>query len=88
MSVRFHPHALQRLRERGATRAEVVYPVERGRNSPAKFGRTRFTLTFAFNRKSLDRIYRFKRVETFATRIGTDNWLVITVIVNIFEELR
>jgi hypothetical protein len=46
MTVRLHPHAVQRLRERGATQAEVVYTVKHGVAAAAKFGRTRFVHTF------------------------------------------
>jgi hypothetical protein len=81
MTVRLHPHAVQRLKERGATQAEVVYAVKHGSRSPAKFARTRFAHTFAYNRKWLGVVYRRKRVEAFAVDEGVDDWLVVTVIV-------
>jgi hypothetical protein len=49
MSVRIHPHARQRMTERGATEAEVVSTVERGEQFSAKFGRTGFRRNFVFD---------------------------------------
>jgi len=42
MSVRLHPHARQRIPERGTTENEVVEMVEEGESFPAKLGRTGF----------------------------------------------
>lgn len=42
MTVRFHPHAVERLAERGATEQEVIDTVQAGESFPAKFGRTGF----------------------------------------------
>ncbi len=36
MTVRFHPHALERMEERGATEEEVVAAVEDGERFAAK----------------------------------------------------
>jgi Domain of unknown function (DUF4258) len=36
--VRLHPHARERMEERGATEAEVRATVEQGERFPAKFG--------------------------------------------------
>ena len=38
--VRVHPHALERMAERGATEAEVIATVQAGERFPARFGRT------------------------------------------------
>ena len=84
MKVRLHSHALDRLKERGATMAEVVYTVQHGRQTPAKFGRARFTHVFAYNRKWLGQSYASKEVQAFAEREAADNWLVLTVIVRFF----
>jgi len=40
MSVRLHPHALERLKERGAAEDEVILTVEQGERFPGKFKRT------------------------------------------------
>ena len=49
MKVDIHPHARERLAERGATEAEVMATVEGGEQFPAKFGRAGFRRNFAFN---------------------------------------
>ena len=41
-NVRIHPHAAERMTERGATEAEVIATVCDGERFPAKFGRTGF----------------------------------------------
>ena len=71
MIVRLHPHALERLAERGATEEEVRATVLGGESFPAKFGR--------FDSVWRDRHYAIKQVEAFAVREGAD-WLVITVV--------
>jgi hypothetical protein len=81
MTVRLHPHAVQRMTERGATRDDVVYTVKHGVASPAKFGRTQFTHTFAYHRKWQGVVYRNKTIEAFAVEEKKDEWLVITVVV-------
>jgi hypothetical protein len=92
MSVRLHPHAQQRLSERGATEAEVVATVEQGEQFPVKFGRTGFRRNFQFNNQWRGQTYRTKQVEAIAvaeaesdeTRSSANGWLVITVIVRYF----
>jgi hypothetical protein len=83
MKVRLHPHARQRLAERGATEREVVATVESGERFPAKFGRTGFRRNFAFSGEWLGRKYSTKQVEAYAVREG-NSWLVITVLVKFF----
>ncbi|MCP9456385.1 MAG: DUF4258 domain-containing protein [Nitrospira sp.] len=46
MEVRLHPHALERLQERGGTEQEVKLTVETGERFEAKFGRTGFRRNF------------------------------------------
>ncbi len=83
MRVRLHPHAHERLPERGATEAEVVATVLRGRRFPAKLGRTGFRRTFAFGGVWRGRTYATKRVEAYAVE-DDEGWLVIIVIVKYF----
>ena len=66
MNVRLHPHARQRIKERGATTAEVITAVRHRRMSPAKFGRTRFVQRFPFGRFWKRRRYAFKEIEAIA----------------------
>jgi hypothetical protein len=83
MAVRFHPHALERMGERGATEDEVRATVQQGEQFPAKFGRTGFRRNFPFNDEWRGRSCRSKQIEAYAVREGAD-WLVITVITRYF----
>lgn len=83
MSVRLHPHAVERLVERGATEAEVVATVEQGERFPAKFGRTGFRRHFPCHRPWRGRRFATKQVEAYAIREGTD-WLVISFVTRYF----
>jgi hypothetical protein len=49
MAVHLHPHARERMEERGATAEEVRATVEHGESLPAKFGRTGFRHNFRFD---------------------------------------
>jgi hypothetical protein len=49
MNIRLHPHARERLVERGTTEHEAVTAVESGERFPAKFDRTGFRRNFAFD---------------------------------------
>jgi hypothetical protein len=83
MIVHFHPHALNRMTERGVTEDEVKATVEQGEKFPAKFGRTGFRRNFMFEDEWRGRYYRTKQVEAYAVREDSD-WLVITVITRYF----
>ena len=82
MNIRFHPHAAERLAERGATEEEVVVTVESGERFPAKFGRTGFRRNLPFGGEWNGRRYDTKQIEAYA--VDEDGWLVITVIVKFF----
>ena len=85
MIVQFHPHARERLAERGASEAEVIATVEHGERFPAKFGRTGFRRNFAFDGLWRGRRYATKQVEAYA--VDEENvWLVITVVVKYFGQ--
>jgi hypothetical protein len=60
MAVRFHPHARERIAERGATEDEVEVTVEEGEEFPARFGRTGFRRNFPFDSEWRGRYYRTK----------------------------
>ena len=77
--VRFHPHARERLAERGATEQEVIDAVQSGESFPAKFGRIGFRRNFQFDSLWRGKPYATKQVEVFAVQEG-DDWLVITVV--------
>jgi hypothetical protein len=82
VKVRLHPHAVERLAERGATEEEVVATVLQGERFPAKYGRTGFRRNFAFAAERLGRRYASKQVEAYA--VEEEGWLVITVVVKYF----
>ncbi len=83
MKIRFHPHARERLVERGATEEEVRLAIESGEMFPAKFGRCGFRRNFPFHKSWQDRVYSTKQVEVFAVK-ETHGWLVVTVITRFF----
>jgi hypothetical protein len=63
MVVRFHPHARQRMAERGATDTEVSAAIQEGERFEAKFARTGFRRNFVFEREWGHDFYRTKQVE-------------------------
>lgn len=83
MNIRIHPHAAERVLERGTTEAEVIETVEFGERFPAKFGRTGYRRNFIFDREWKGRHYYTKQVEAYGVE-EQKGWLVITVIVRYF----
>ena len=83
MEIRFHPHALLRMEERGTTEREVRHTIERGEGFPAKFGRVGFRQNFPFHGQWRGRQYGIKQVEAFVVH-DEDGWLVISVITKYF----
>lgn len=83
MTIRFHPHARERMKERGAADEEVIGTVESGERYPGKFGRTGFRRNFAYSDTWLGREYGTKQVEVYAEE-EDNGWLVITVITRYF----
>ena len=82
MSVRLHPHARDRLAERGATEDEVIATVEGGEQFPARLGRTGFRRNFAFGGLWRGKTYATKQIEAYA--VDEDGWLVISLIMKYF----
>lgn len=83
MPIRLHPHALDRLYERGATETEVVAPIESGERFAAKHGRIGFRRNFEFCGNWNGKRYAAKQIEAYVVE-EADGWLVITVIVKFF----
>jgi hypothetical protein len=83
MTVCFHPHALDRMAERGASEAEVTTTVNGGERFPARFGRTGFRRNFRSDAVWRGHRYATKQIEAFAVQENGD-WLVITVLVKYF----
>lgn len=82
MKIRVHPHAVQRLAERGATEAEVAATIQNGERFPAKFGRMGFRRNFPFQGEWRGQRYATKQIEAYA--VEEDGWLVISVLVRYF----
>lgn len=80
--IRLHPHALERLAERGANHEEVLATLESGERFLAKYGRTGFRRNFVFESEWNGTHYANKQVEAYA--VEEEGWLVITVIVKFF----
>ncbi len=52
MEIKFHPHALQRMVERGTKQNEVIATVQTGEPFPAKYGRHGFRKAFVYQEMS------------------------------------
>jgi hypothetical protein len=83
MKIAIHPHAAQRMRERGATAAQVRQTVSSGHPTPAKFGRIRFHHVFPFDRMWNGKRYARRQIDALAVKMR-DGWLVVTIIVKYF----
>ena len=83
MKIDFHPHALDRIFERGTSREEVEKTIEGGEQFPAKFGRTGFRRNFTFDNQWRGKHYNTKQVEVYAVQ-ENESWVVITVITRFF----
>ena len=83
MRVRLHPHAAERLEERGALAAEVEATVLGGESFPAKRGRSGYRRNFAFGGVWRGKAYATKQIEAYAVW-EDESWLVITVLVKYF----
>jgi hypothetical protein len=68
--MRLHPHAAARIRERGASEAEIASALADGERFAAKFGRNGFRRNFVFDGLWRGRRYHIKQVEVFAAVIG------------------
>ena len=79
MAVRFHPHAEQRMAERGATDSEVSAVIQGGEQFEARFGRAGFRRNFAFDEQWRGKFYRSKQLEVYAVQ-DADDWLVISIV--------
>jgi hypothetical protein len=79
----FHPHALERIEERGTTKEEVAQTVEEGESFPAKYGGMGFRRNFHFDGMWRGKRYQIKQVEAYAVK-EKGNWLVLTVVTRYF----
>jgi hypothetical protein len=82
IKVKFHPHALERMLERGATEKEVIETIRYGEQFNAKYGRFGFRRNFQYEGKWHGHHFSTKQIEVFAAK--ENEWLVITVMVKYF----
>ena len=83
MNILIHPHAKERMEERGATEAEVRATIAEGEKFPAKFGRAGFRRNFTFERSRDGKFFRIKQVVVYGIQERKD-FIVITVVVRYF----
>ena len=83
MRVHIHPHARERMQERGADEEEIMATLERGEQFKARFGRVGFRPNFPFNKERRGRLFATKQVELYAIQ-ENDAWVVITVLTRFF----
>lgn len=72
MAIKIHPHAKERMQERGTTEEEITKTVEEGEQFPAKFNRTGFRRNFTFEDIWRGKKYKTKQVEAYAVKEGQD----------------
>ncbi|VAX35227.1 hypothetical protein MNBD_UNCLBAC01-1685 [hydrothermal vent metagenome] len=83
MKIIIHPHAKERMQERGALEKEVEDTIMQGEQFPAKFGRVGFRRNFVFKSKRAEKFYETKQIEAYAVK-EKNVWIVITVITRYF----
>jgi hypothetical protein len=83
MKINIHPHALDRMAERGTDESEVNATMNEGEQFAAKFGRTGFRRNFIFENEWRGKFYHTKQLEVFAVE-EDDEWIVITIITRFF----
>ncbi|MGA2976495.1 MAG: DUF4258 domain-containing protein [Spirochaetia bacterium] len=79
MNIVIHPHAKERMSERGIVYQEIVEAIESGEQFAAKYGRTGFRRNFHFGGIWRGRQYDMKQVEAYVVSEG-DSYIVITAL--------
>jgi len=83
MNIKIHPHAKERMEERGATEEEIIKTVEEGENFPVKFGRMGFRRNFTIEGIWRGKKYKTKQIEVYGVK-EKDDFIVITILVKYF----
>jgi hypothetical protein len=83
MQITIHPHAQQRMIERGAEEVEVIKTIAEGEKFSAKYGRIGFRRNFVFNNVWRNEKYNSKQLEVYGVEEGKA-FIVITVLVKYF----
>ena len=82
-TIVFSQHALDQLRDRGASKEEVKLAIQVGEDIPAKKGRKAFRKNFHFGSKWKDKQYEVKQVMPIVVE-ETEEIVVVTVYVFYF----
>ncbi len=82
-TIVFSQHALDQLRDRGASREEVKLTIQSGEDVPAKKGRKAFRKNFHFGSKWKDKRYEVKQVMPIVVE-EAEEIIVVTVYVFYF----
>ncbi len=83
MKIKFDPHAIIRMRQRGTDILEVKKTITNGKRIKAKFGRKGFTMDLDYNAEWNNKIFKTKQVIAYAEQ-EDDTLIVITVITKFF----
>jgi hypothetical protein len=83
VAVVIHPHARERMEERGVTCEEVLETIGSGFISSARFGRMRYMRTYDYCGFWRGKIYQHKQIEAYCVDEESDV-IVITVVVKYF----
>jgi len=83
MKIKIHPHAQERMLERGATKEEIIAAIENGESFIGKHNRIGFRRNFVFDNYWNKKYYKNKQLEVISKKENND-WLVLTVIVKYF----
>ncbi len=80
MKIQISHHSLERAKERGTTKNEIMDVLTSGFDIPAKKHRKGKAKVFEYNQKRLGRFYEQKRIEVIYT-IESDKIITITAYV-------
>ena len=72
--VRLHPHARERMQERGATEEEIQATVAQGEQFPAKLGALAFDATFSLPRNGADGVIAPSKLKPTPFRKAPTGW--------------
>jgi hypothetical protein len=83
MEIRIHPHALERMTERGIFQSEIIDTVKNGESYPVKLNRMGFRKNFPYQKIWNGKYFSTKQVEVICIFEG-ENCIVITSIAKYF----
>ena len=87
LAVEISAHAVEQMRERGATESEVNAAIQNGEIEPVSKGRKMYRKNFQFNGTWRGKKYGIKQVAPFVA-VETDKLVVVTIFVFAFREKR